>query len=745
MKKSLLLLSLLISPLLSAQQQVVITQTDGTRLVYPVWKIQDITFEDIELPKITPPEAGVDLGLKSGLLWAPWNIGAESEEEIGFLLGWGNPDSTNLSSDLKHFPRPTVERSITNTDNDVAKTYWGGLWHMPTIEDFEELLTLDWKWMPEKNAYKVTNPDAPEDLKDNCIYFPATGMRLGEAEPYYNDFGFYWSGAIAENKDSAVYMRFPVISEPGAEVDMSLWQLLGGLRSKHFAVRPVYGKYKVPATIEAGVADVSQNSATIPLTISGQADSLRYYILLGMEENPNERNASQSTTYIIREPIDGTISESITLDGLDYGTTYYYRAVVIVDNDSIYEDSYQEFTTPIDDRIVDLGLTKNWAKWNIGAQAEGDYGWLVTWGASEHYGTPYSGSGDISYSENDIAHNEWGGQWCMPSEEDFMELIENCTAEYKVDDATGHAGILFSRLGKSVFIPFAGYSNESSRKNSGVGAYLWTNYASVFQAHGLVMTSPLLPPFYQATSQYSDQHFSVRAVCPAGRDEIIPDGQTDPQDPDDPQEQQSNLPESTPKGVKAVDLGLTSGTLWSNMNLGATDSLSAGGYYSWGELSSDKNNNYLITNYSYYANDQYIRFEAATGGPLYFAGDANYDAATSAWGENSSCRWEVPTKVQIQELIDECDWTWNVSNNVSGYFVKSKKNNNKIFIPASSFYAGRGKSSGAIGYYWSSTLVPYNNESFERAYCLKFEEGSQKTSEHVRADGLTIRPILTLK
>ena len=50
--------------------------------------------------------------------------------------------------------------------------------------------------------------------------------------------------------------------------------------------------------------------------------------------------------------------------------------------------------------------------------------------------------------------------------------------------------------------------------------------------------------------------------------------------------------------VKAVDLGLPSGTKWANMNLGSNSPSDYGGYYCWGETSTK--DNYSKDTYKWY-------------------------------------------------------------------------------------------------------------------------------------------------
>ena len=54
----------------------------------------------------------------------------------------------------------------------------------------------------------------------------------------------------------------------------------------------------------------------------------------------------------------------------------------------------------------------------------------------------------------------------------------------------------------------------------------------------------------------------------------------------------------TPSQVAPVDLGLPSGTLWANMNLGAYEISDYGDYFAWGETTPKSN--YSSNTYKYY-------------------------------------------------------------------------------------------------------------------------------------------------
>ena len=113
---------------------------------------------------------------------------------------------------------------------------------------------------------------------------------------------------------------------------------------------------------------------------------------------------------------------------------------------------------------VDLGLPSGtlWATCNIGAATPEDYGSYFAWGETE-IKESYSQDTfmqidlgrNISGTNYDAAYTKWGSDWCMPTKEDFDELMDNCTHTWTtVNDVNG---LLFtSSNGNSVFLPAAG-------------------------------------------------------------------------------------------------------------------------------------------------------------------------------------------------------------------------------------------------------------------------------------------------
>ena len=176
----------------------------------------------------------------------------------------------------------------------------------------------------------------------------------------------------------------------------------------------------------------------------------------------------------------------------------------------------------------------------------------------------------------------------------------------------------------------------------------------------------------------------------------------------------------TENGHEWVDLGLPSGLKWATCNIGANSPEEYGNYYAWGEVLTK---------------DEYTQANSLTYGKEMedISGNVQYDAATANWGGD----WRMPTKAEIQELIDKCTWTWTTQNGVNGYKVTGPSGAS-IFLPAAGYFNGASFNSGSCGYglYWSS--APYTTS---HAYYLLFDSGSHLTNNYNRSSGYSVRPV----
>lgn len=138
--------------------------------------------------------------------------------------------------------------------------------------------------------------------------------------------------------------------------------------------------------------------------------------------------------------------------------------------------------------------------------------------------------------------------------------------------------------------------------------------------------------------------------------------------------------------AQTVDLGLPSGTLWAAFNLGATAPEEPGLSFAWGE--TEPKEDYSWATYSFgspaTALTKYVMYGSAVS-PVDHKGilDMEDDAAYARWGGD----WRIPTRSELAELKEQCDWTLTQKNGVAGYEVASRTNENSIFMPMDGEYA----------------------------------------------------------
>ena len=182
-----------------------------------------------------------------------------------------------------------------------------------------------------------------------------------------------------------------------------------------------------------------------------------------------------------------------------------------------------------------------------------------------------------------------------------------------------------------------------------------------------------------------------------------------------------------PSGVKAVDLGLPSGTLWANMNVGAFSEEAPGNSYAWGE--TEVKTTYSWSTYKW-CNGAYNKMTKYNSSDKLWELEPEDDAAYVNWGK----QWCMPSSAQFEELINHCSWNWTMQNGVNGYKVVGP-NGNSIFMPTTT---------GSYGYYWSRTF--YNTSEPYIACGLSFSSGDIPRSNSYsncrnRYYGQSVRPV----
>ena len=161
----------------------------------------------------------VDLGLPSGKKWMKYNLGANSETESGYFFQWGQTEGHDLnrtggttdytyswstapfnngssSFDSDYFTAHKSEwldGDVLKPQYDAAYQATNGVAHMPTKEDFEELInntTSEWVTIDGAKGEKFTASNG------NYIFFPAAGFADDSSMSGVGSGGYVWISTL---------------------------------------------------------------------------------------------------------------------------------------------------------------------------------------------------------------------------------------------------------------------------------------------------------------------------------------------------------------------------------------------------------------------------------------------------------------------------------------------------------------------------------------------------------------------
>jgi surface protein len=182
--------------------------------------------------------------------------------------------------------------------------------------------------------------------------------------------------------------------------------------------------------------------------------------------------------------------------------------------------------------MIDLGLPsgKKWACCNVGASSPEKYGGFYAWGEKSEknvydwstyiycdgsWETCYDIGDDISGTNYDVAHvhGKWGGNWRMPNMSEAKELFSYCSHEETYYN--GVNGYMFTGpKGNSIFIPAAGYKNESTHYRNGDYGALWLSTIGDNYYEAVAFRLLLNNPFVGSYSWSRNRGLSVRPIHP---------------------------------------------------------------------------------------------------------------------------------------------------------------------------------------------------------------------------------------
>lgn len=284
------------------------------------------------LDGVTDAAEAIDLGLPSGMLWASWNIGASAPEEAGSYYAWGETLekanyswSTYLHSEDYEETVRDIGDNIGFTEYDVANKQWGGLWRLPTWEDFYELTkncTKKWEQLNGQWGMRFTGPNG------NSIFMPAAGYFDGKTLNEESSEGYYWAGNI--DHLSACYANEPLYLK-----------LYNNSAGSHYS-KNLFTGYTIRPVKFAGFDNYEHGICSNPYPADGETlGSTSYY--LSCNANPlNSWNENYEVRISDKPDMSHTIGTCYTRSiyslfwkPLQPNTTYYWQvSIIYYDSDS---------------------------------------------------------------------------------------------------------------------------------------------------------------------------------------------------------------------------------------------------------------------------------------------------------------------------------------------------------------------------------------------------------------------------
>ena len=521
--------------------------------------------------------------------------------------------------------------------------------------------------------------------------------------------------------------------------------------------------------------------------------------------NAGERGFVIGTTPNVTHQTDGylessntqysTSAFSATLPTLPLGT-HYYRAYVKYGDKFYYAPDAKE--VGID--FIDFGLPSGvkWANVNIGSTVASDLGDNYAWGETttkttftvdnykHHKTTGYTDIGaDISSSAYDAATAKIEGTR-MPTDAELQELMTYCT--WTKETVNGVNCFKVTRNNKSIFLPMGNYwtatqniadiSKASALKESdnqvtlkekeAALRYLGkmirpvTSYVTTTTPTTVAQTTATLNGMvniesfegaevgfelsrssamanaekktvvvstngaynYPATGLAEGNMYYYRAYVKM----TVGNGTTTYYGTI-----KSFATKSTPGTTPtAINLGLS--VKWADRNVDANLPEQDGNYYAWGDLQTQLN--YTAVTYRH-ATGSVNSYSMHNIGKNITA--SQWDIATIKF---AGC-WRMPTKAEMNELMNSCSWTWGTKEGVPGYWVENASSHENIFLPAAGYRTGTNLNENDVnGRYWAGTT---DSGSDSYAQALYFTPTSRSVGQgndyRIRFEGLTIRPV----
>ena len=204
-------------------------------------------------------------------------------------------------------------------------------------------------------------------------------------------------------------------------------------------------------------------------------------------------------------------------------------------------------------------------------------------------------------------------------------------------------------------------------------------------------------------------------------------------------------------GKDYVDLGLTSGTLWATMNVGATSETDYGSYFQWGDTVDKRDadcswSTYKHCNGTAGTTDENVKFTKYNVNSSYGTVDnkITLDLEDDAARVHMRGDWRMPSYALMEELACETDREEITNYNNTGVRVfkfTSKANGKSIIFPASGNRDGSSNNNkGGNTYVWSNLVSAWDPRlAFRLDYFAGINDGDNFIN---RYRGCVVRGVL---
>ncbi len=699
----------------------------------------------------------VDLGLPSGLLWATCNVGAENPEDHGDFFAWGETETyytegsehgisgsqmfyydgwksgkgtgytwtsykwcqgsmTTIKKYCNNSSYGTVDnKSVLASSDDVAYVQWGDSWRMPTIAEMDELRTeCTWTWYEKNgvNGYKVTSKKSGNT---NYIFLPAAGSLTGiSTNSSAGEQGLYWSSSLDTNDSRCAYYG----SFSGSNV--TSWLSHG--RCSGYPVRPVCEKSNVVENNP--VTSISLSKTSLSLTKGATSTLTVTYKPTNADNRSVTWKSSKTTvatvsstgvvtavasgsatitatsangktatcTVTVTNPVT-SISLSKTSLSLAKGATSTLTVTynpTDADNRSVtWKSSSTSVATVLNGTVtaVAKGTATITATSANGKTATctvtvtnpvtsislSNTSLSLTKGATSTLTVTYNPTDADSRS---VTWKSSNTAVATVSSTGVVTAVASGSATITATSANGKTAT--STVTVTNPITSISLSNTSLSLTKGTTSILTVTYSPT-DADGRSVT---WKSSNTSVATVSNGTVTAVGIGSATITATTPNGKT--------------ATCGVGVGPASVDLGLPSGTLWAEMNVGSTTPSDPGSYFAWGETTTKSS--YTWASLKYCNNGSASSFSKYTtaGAELSISDDAAYSVMGSSW--------KTPSSSELQELIDLCTIESTTIDGQAGYLMTGP-NGNTIFLPKNGYkYASSINDGGNCAEYWSRTL-----------------------------------------